>query len=202
MHELAHGLGFGLISQWNSLVSGTTFTGSSAIGVYHQPVPLESVADKSHWLNGLASRVFNGAANQETLMDPSLTTGSRKLMTRLDAAALVDLGWEIVLPTGIPGDFNLNGLVDAADYTLWRDTLGRTGAGLAADASGNNIVDTSDFNIWKTNFGQNAASGGGSGAPITVPEPASVALLLVGALGVATFSAVSRRHSRQDAAAI
>ena len=27
----------------------------------------------------------------------------------------------------IVGDYNHNGIVDAADYTVWRDTLGQTG---------------------------------------------------------------------------
>ena len=27
---------------------------------------------------------------------------------------------------GVPGDYNANGTVDAADYTIWRDTLGST----------------------------------------------------------------------------
>jgi hypothetical protein len=34
------------------------------------------------------------------------------------------------------GDYNGNGVVDAADYTIWRETLEQTGAGLAADGNG------------------------------------------------------------------
>ena len=52
------------------------------------------------------------------------------------------------LPSAAMGDFNADGIVDAADYAVWRKTLGQTGAGLAADANGNHEVDAGDFNIW------------------------------------------------------
>ena len=58
------------------------------------------------------------------------------------------------------GDYNGNGIVDAADYTVWRDTLGSTTA-LAADGSGNLVVDQADYGVWKTNFGHTA---GGTGS--------------------------------------
>jgi hypothetical protein len=41
----------------------------------------------------------------------------------------------------LPGDYNENGTVDAADYTLWCNTLGQSGAGLSADGNGNNQID-------------------------------------------------------------
>ena len=47
----------------------------------------------------------------------------------------------------LPGDYNLNGVVDAADYVVWRQTLGQRGVGLAADGNNNNGVDSGDFDI-------------------------------------------------------
>src|SRR5690606_2650504 len=47
-------------------------------------------SDLSHWRSGTFSR------GQEAAMDPTLTTGARKLLTPLDFAALDDIGWEIV----------------------------------------------------------------------------------------------------------
>jgi Tol biopolymer transport system component len=86
--------------------------------------------------------------------------------------------------SSVPGDYNHNGIVDAADYTVWRDSLGKTGINLAADGDSNNIVDAADYNIWKSNFGQ--TSGGGSGATgsagASVPEPSAAVLLLMGSI--------------------
>jgi T5SS/PEP-CTERM-associated repeat protein len=79
----------------------------------------------------------------------------------------------------LPGDYNHNGIVDAADYTVWRDTLGQTGAGLAADGNGNNQIDAGDYNIWKVHFGSHAGSG--SGGTAAVPEPSAIALAMMAA---------------------
>lgn len=49
------------------------------------------------------------------------------------------------------GDFNLDGIVDAADYTLWRDTLGSK-TDLRADANEDGEVDQADYALWKSNF--------------------------------------------------
>lgn len=80
---------------------------------------------------------------------------------------------EVLSVTALPGDYNANGVVDAADYVVWRNTLGQTGSGLAADGNFNNQIDSGDFNVWKAYFGQTA----GSGAALTaVPEPSSLFL--------------------------
>jgi autotransporter-associated beta strand protein len=70
----------------------------------------------------------------------------------------------------LPGDFNGNGVVDAADYTVWRNGLG-------------SIYTQADYNVWKTHFGETAGSGSGASGNAAVPEPAS-ALLLMGMLAI------------------
>jgi T5SS/PEP-CTERM-associated repeat protein len=80
------------------------------------------------------------------------------------------------------GDYNHNGVVDAADYTVWRDTLGKTGINLAADGDGDNVVTQLDYGIWKTNFGHIAGSGARSSA--AVPEPRSLCLLAIGLIAM------------------
>ena len=55
-------------------------------------------------------------------------------------------------PTGQEGDFNENGIVDAADYTMWRDNLGSTTA-LPNDPNGT-PVGAAAYDTWKAHFGQ------------------------------------------------
>jgi hypothetical protein len=88
-----------------------------------------------------------------------------------------------VIAVGLPGDFNGDGVVDAADYVVWRDTLGETGTGLAADGNGNNQIDAGDFDVWRANFGQTAGSGAGATANAAVPEPSTLLLLTFAAAG-------------------
>jgi T5SS/PEP-CTERM-associated repeat protein len=82
----------------------------------------------------------------------------------------------------VPGDYNGDGTVDAADYTIWHDSLGQMGSGLAADGNGNGVVDQGDYNVWKMHFGGHIGSGAASNAE--VPEPAAWLLLVVGMISI------------------
>ncbi len=73
---------------------------------------------------------------------------------------------------GLAGDFNVDGVVDAADYTVYRDTLGST-TQLAADASRNGIVDAADYAVWRANFGQTAAASAAIASAIPTGIPVS-----------------------------
>ena len=78
--------------------------------------------DRAHWANGTQSVVYGGSTAQEAAMDPDLQNGTRKRFTELDAAAMKDIGWEVDRRcAGLDGDYNNNGIVDAADYVVWRD---------------------------------------------------------------------------------
>jgi endoglucanase len=84
-----------------------------------------------------------------------------------------------------PGDANFDGLVNAADYTIWRNTLGQTGAGLPADFNIDGLVNGADHAIWRENF---AASEGGA-----VPEPKTLLLFVVGGLLLVSIKRSSYR---------
>ncbi len=83
------------------------------------------------------------------------------------------------------GDYNGDSVVDAADYTVWRNELGMTGTGNSADGAGSNgmpdgVVDQLDYLCWKANFGLSFGQGSGAAAArAAVPEPGSLSLLLV-----------------------
>jgi hypothetical protein len=86
----------------------------------------------------------------------------------------------------LPGDYNQDGAVDAADYVVWRDTLGLLGAGLAADGDGNGSIDAGDYDVWRANFGNTSAPGAGAATGQTelaeVPEPPTFLLLVTAAM--------------------
>ena len=50
------------------------------------------------------------------------------------------------------GDYNLDGVVDQVDYTVWRNNLGST-TNLDADGDHSGVVDAGDYYVWKDNFG-------------------------------------------------
>lgn len=93
-------------------------------------------------------------------------------------------GTEVIVPN-VNGDYSGNLVVDAADYTVWRDTLGATGANLPADGDGNLVIDQADYDFWKTRFGNTSASA--AIATSAVPEPATVISVIVGLLACGGF---------------
>ncbi|MGE3243875.1 MAG: hypothetical protein AB7G28_03285 [Pirellulales bacterium] len=73
----------------------------------------------------------------------------------------------------VPGDFNADQFVDAADYTTWRDHLGTSfnlnGNGSEEGASAG-VVDLADYALWTQHFAQPGSASHGS----IVPEPIAV----------------------------
>jgi Aspartyl protease len=73
-----------------------------------------------------------------------------------------------VLSAGLAGDFNEDGVVDGADYVMWRK---QNGPAL-------------DYTDWVENFGS-PQSGGGGGGLGGVPEPSAAVLMLLAICGCA-----------------
>lgn len=83
------------------------------------------------------------------------------------------------------GDYNGNDIIDAADYTVWRDAMTAGGTELPNDSTPG-TVDESDYLYWRDHFGETLGSGAGQGSRSpAVPEPGSLALLLCGGLTAA-----------------
>ncbi|TWT35690.1 hypothetical protein KOR34_05840 [Posidoniimonas corsicana] len=99
------------------------------------------------------------------------------------------LAWDVVYnPTNVqvvvveaallPGDYNEDGVVDAADYTVWRDNVGAPAGTLANDPVGG-VIGDAQYNAWRTNYGAVAAI---PAAAAAVPEPTAVVTASVLAL--------------------
>ena len=84
------------------------------------------------------------------------------------------------------GDYNGDLTVNAADYTLWRDTLGSMVANLGDGADGNRsgTIDLPDYDHWKARFGNMVPTGAGASGASAVPEPSVITLLLPCVLGL------------------
>jgi hypothetical protein len=84
----------------------------------------------------------------------------------------------------IAGDFNEDGVVDAADYVVWRKGLGST-------------YTQNDFNVWRANFGQNTDAEA-LPSQAAVPEPVTLVHLMFAASWYVwrrrTVSKVSATH--------
>ncbi len=86
---------------------------------------------------------------------------------------------EVIDALGIPGDYNQNGSVDAADYTVYRDALG-TNIILPNDSTPGSVT-AADYLVWQNNF-----SGGASATnAATVPEPHLTAIISIMLLVIA-----------------
>lgn len=100
--------------------------------------------------------------------------------------------------TAVAGDYNRNGVVDGADYVLWRKTQGNIGPvgnppasfadmranGAVSAGESSQVIDQADRTFWRSNFG-NSASGIGAGSGGAVPEPASGLIVFVGLVSFA-----------------
>lgn len=82
--------------------------------------------------------------------------------------------------SSLPADFNGDGIVDAADYTVWRDNLGAVDdSALSGNGDGLNGVDQADYDLWVANSGTTNLAGNSN----AVPEPGTIALLVMGSAG-------------------
>jgi hypothetical protein len=138
----------------NDVIFNFTNAGSMTAGAY-------KLIDYVGAFSGSISSMSFGAVPggfQYSLIDNASTTS-------------IDL---IVSPL-LAGDFNNNGLVDAADYALWRKAVGQPAGTLPNDDTGAAIGEP-QYALWKLNFG-NATSG--AAALAAVPEPAGFSCALL-----------------------
>jgi hypothetical protein len=149
--------GFGNLN----MVGAFTFAGALKVTLAPSFSPaLGNSFDLFGWTNlGSANGSF------ASMQLPVLASG-----LKWDSSQLYTTG-VLSIASGLPGDFNQNGVVDAPDYVLWRANLGA-------------IYTQADFNTWRAHFGQTAGSGAGAIANAAVPEPTTLAMVVIGALAM------------------
>lgn len=81
-----------------------------------------------------------------------------------------------VASVALIGDYNADGFVDAADYTVWQDAAGTSVAAYAgADGNGDGVVDDGDHAVWAAHYGASLEAA----MVQAVPEPAGVVLTVL-----------------------
>jgi hypothetical protein len=109
--------------------------------------------------------------------------------------------WEVVttrnqvllrVVTATQGDYNGDGVVNAADYTIWRDNFPSTSeAALNGAGSGDGAITEFDYTNWRSRYG----TSGTALRSTAVPEPSAWLLLGLGALAANGTSRASNRAS-------
>jgi hypothetical protein len=88
---------------------------------------------------------------------------------------------------GVPGDYNGNGVVDGADYVMFRN-----GGPLQNEVATIGSITIEDYNEWRARFGNTAGSGAGLGTG-AVPEPGTALLMLIGLISFVSFKRMARQ---------
>ena len=173
----------------------------------HQVWSLEIDRDANGGLGGVVpgsltnlSVPFDRPTAQGTGALPGVTSFGEDAVGNLYFIELGGKLYKIVGPIlGVAaGDYNSDGVVNAADYPVWRDSLGQSvGFYTVADGDGDGMVTTADYDLWKQNFGKTISNLGGAGSLAAVPEPGAL-LLFVGG-GLLSASVVTGRSWRVKA---
>ncbi len=87
------------------------------------------------------------------------------------------------------GDYDFNGIVNMADYSVWRQSYDSTTAA-EADGNGNGVVDLADFVVWRNSMAGSAA--GAAASLLAVPEPAAAFMAMTAVVALVA----RRRRSR------
>jgi len=125
----------------SSFVSQNERTAHFGLGPSADPVDLVTI----RWPSGIVQRLYDVTVDQT--------------LTVVEAAP------------ALPGDYNEDGTVDAADYTNWRNHLDAPAGTLPNDPHAGPIG-LAQYDTWRANFGSSQS------AAAAIPEPASSLILL------------------------
>ncbi len=189
----------GTVSDYNVMISRLTTNGGGSILTLPQWQTQTGLDSNS--LVATADELFvDATAGDYRLREgsPARDAGWNQLAPAADLegtprpqGAVVDIG-AYEAPVSIPGDYNSDGVIDAADYTSWRDAVGQPAGTLPNDVDGG-VIGPAQYATWQANYGSGVddASTRLLGSLGHAPEPTTAALLW---LGLAMASHVRRRQ--------
>lgn len=104
---------------------------------------------------------------------------------------------EVRYLTGLTGDYNDDGVVNIADYTVWRDNLGANISLPNEDPTATpGVVTAADYEAWKSNFGASTATVATASQQSVVPEPCSFSL--VSCMGAILLMVSAAKHKTRS----
>jgi hypothetical protein len=116
--------------------------------------------------------------NKRAALDGVLADGSDFTLTTGGRGQSI-AGATITLTKLLLGDFNYDGVVNAADYTVWRDSEGlEVAAGPGADHDFDGVITATDREVWATNYGRIIPAV----ASLSVPEPTAAGIVMLAVL--------------------
>lgn len=147
---------------FNQFLGNFVSTGADrqGIGFFTEAHVDQSAGDQANWRGPPGNKL---PGNQGPgINDSGITVGQTNSNTTGSVTELVipfaDLDADAFIPTPLDADYNGDGAQNAADYTLWRDTLddnvGGAGNGEldGADGNDNGIVDQADYDLWASDY--------------------------------------------------
>jgi hypothetical protein len=151
------------------LIANLNSSGTSNVNISISGINLDDSG--TQWLYG---------PSQTTPLETTLPTGLGNTFSVIVPARSIMALLINAAPT-LPGDVNEDGVVDAADYVVWR-------AGLGTEYT------EEQYDIWRANFGRQISAGGRSSMlPGNAPEPATWWLFLA----AAAIQSLARRRKCQ-----
>jgi cyclophilin family peptidyl-prolyl cis-trans isomerase len=171
----------GATSQWFFNIGNNSFLDSQGFTVFGRVLGSGmTVVDAINNLTAVNAAVAENGPGED--FDEVPVRDAAKVYQQGDITANEAVMVSVAVLNYKAGDYDFNGVVNGADYAIWRKTLNST-TNPAADGNGNGVVDAADYTVWRNTYGQTGGPGAGSGSGLEsfgVPEPSSAALILLG----------------------